>query len=302
MTLSKLCPLTVDISEHQGNLTKAEVDLWVREGVEAAILNIRDAAWVDRNVPVLRAAELDIFGPYVYLVMGYWETTHGLTLKAIDRAREWGCEWVGLDAEDNGASSGVSERVNTLLHLVDLVEDNGLKPYIYTGRWYWVPQMGNSTLFAGLPLWLSDYTTRNEPKYTTNFGGWSTVSMHQFTSTPPAPFRSSLDLNYITDMGAFQMVTQKQYNELEGRFDRLNGAVVKRHNIQQLAYGGYPRAYRAMTALIDGGIRVGPQGLDAEQYLQYVANGHYRDLTEPAWQILVDGGFLLADGGGVKED
>lgn len=96
-------------------------------------------------------------------------------------------DWPGdLDTEAPGMTPG--RRVALTQATVERIRAAGLQPCIYTGGWWWPSKMANSTAFADLPLWVSDYGTNNPdyprpPVREVAFGGWTTVAAHQYSSS-----------------------------------------------------------------------------------------------------------------------
>lgn len=60
----------------------------------------------------------------------------------------------------------------------------GIRPGIYTGRWYWDAYLPDVTEFSHLPLWLAEYDNDPNVDNVTLFGGWNEAAGKQFTSTP----------------------------------------------------------------------------------------------------------------------
>jgi hypothetical protein len=80
------------------------------------------------------------------------------------------------------------------------VEAAGLECGIYTGQFWWPSNMGNTAEFSDLPLWLANYGSNdpNNPRppiTEVNFGGWTTVAAHQYSSSIPVCGRGR-DHNY----------------------------------------------------------------------------------------------------------
>jgi len=188
----------VDVSFWQGELSQAELSEWRRAGAEWAIVGYQQPHTADKHVDAFSAAGIPVIGVYAFIYFGSsWGRT--ATLNAIAGAKRAGAERVWLDVEDT-ENPGLSpaERIAELRGLVLMVEAAGLEVGIYTGSWYWPYQMGNTDAFSRLPLWYSNYSPPGRPIEQVNFGGWSDVAIHQFTSGPFAS-RDALDQNYLID-------------------------------------------------------------------------------------------------------
>lgn len=140
-----------------------------------------------------RDAGLPIIGFYgfIYFGSGFGETRD--TEAAIRLAQEFNVSRVWLDCETDALANGFTDairptpeqRVDAIRRCFEMVESQLLDAGIYTGGWWWPSNTNNSTAFAGLPLWHSDYGANDgtkPPVTTVNYGGWTKVAVHQYTS------------------------------------------------------------------------------------------------------------------------
>jgi hypothetical protein len=150
-----------------------------------------------------RDAGLDLLGWYGFC---YFGSPYGVlrdTRWAINNALYTGCGRVWVDVETDGLANGFTDgisptpaqRIAELHQCIDLILDAGLRPGIYTGRWFWVPQMANTTEFSHLPLWNSFYDGDPDPDGLP-YGGWSTSAVEQYSSSYNICGRDR-DVNYI---------------------------------------------------------------------------------------------------------
>lgn len=195
------------------DLSSYDLETWFaagmkEQGVTAAIVGV----YSPRNAPTtmalaadkLRDAGINVIGFYALIYFGspFGETRD--TLWAIDLAKRAGVDRVWLDCETDGRPNGFTDaavptpadRVAAIRKCVALVEAAGLKPGIYTGGWWWPASTGNSSEFAHLPLWHAAYFSSLEPVREVNYGGWTDVAIHQFTSSLPIAGRHR-DANYV---------------------------------------------------------------------------------------------------------
>lgn len=92
-----------------------------------------------------------------------------------------GAEWphlafVAVDVEVEPTTPG------TVREACALVERDGQRPIVYTGKGFWQGKMGNPTSCAHLPLWDASYgipPALNVPGY----GGWQRRTGHQYRGT-----------------------------------------------------------------------------------------------------------------------
>lgn len=61
----------------------------------------------------------------------------------------------------------------------------GIQPGIYTGSWWWVGYMGNTTEFWELPLWVgAQYDGVETLESVILFGGWEKATIKQYLGDP----------------------------------------------------------------------------------------------------------------------
>ena len=115
--------------------------------------------------------------------------------RSIERAkqacgRSWpALKFVALDIEVDGVSEA------TIQAAADEVRNEGLRPIIYTGRWFWSGHLGNPTWAADLPLWDSAYNGQSDLTFD-GYGAWKTVVGHQYQGTNSA-------LGFSADLSVF---------------------------------------------------------------------------------------------------
>jgi len=158
-------------------------------GVERVIIgcwDIEATRWMLREARRVGIKAEDL---YAFLYFG-WPHERREVEHALRLAREEGGikrVWLDVEARPPHETWNMNpfERARIVRECVQQVREAGLQPGIYTGRWYWVPYMGNTTEFASLPLWHS-YYGRNDgtqpPIREVDFGGWKTAAAHQYTS------------------------------------------------------------------------------------------------------------------------
>lgn len=190
-------PLVADVSNYDADTFDAEC--FKAAGIAGVIIGCQRPYAANAMARKAKDAGLPILGVYAFLYFGI--DTIGQTGRAIDVAHEFDVPMVWLDCEsatphEAADATTVSRRVE-LAHCVDMVERD-LQCGIYTGRYWWPSKMATDE-FAHLPLWLADYG-RNDgsraPLLTTNFGGWTKVAIHQYTSTYDLCGRGR-DMNYL---------------------------------------------------------------------------------------------------------
>ena len=82
--------------------------------------------------------------------------------------------FVALDIE----LTGITE--THIRDAAEAIKADGLRPIIYTGKWFWSGHLGNPNWFADLPLWDSIYDQRAKVELRHPYGGWKSVVGKQF--------------------------------------------------------------------------------------------------------------------------
>lgn len=170
----------LDVSNY--DLSTFDAECMKAEGVTGVIIGCQREQAADIIANRCVVAGLPILGMYAFLYFGI--DTLGQTQTAIQMALDYDVKRVWLDCESTGehdAASGPTQRQDELARCVEAVRDAGLEPGIYTGRWWWPGYMATEA-FSHLPLWHSEYTVRFAPVPEVDYGGWTKVAIHQYTS------------------------------------------------------------------------------------------------------------------------
>lgn len=210
------------------------------EGAQGAILGVFSRGNPPDDMAAaaaaLKAAGVPVVGFYGVI---YFGDAHGQVRDvswAIELAKRYGAKRVWLDCEIDANQAGwtaaptptPAQRVQAIRHAVELVEHSGLLPGIYTAAWWWNPNTASSRAFAHLPLWHAQYGPNGDPRSQVthvNYGGWSEVAVHQYTSTKVICGRGR-DHNYYTLEEDFEGMASAEYEELLARIDRVEKAAV----------------------------------------------------------------------------
>lgn len=100
-----------------------------------------------------------------------------------------------LDIEENKENLTPSQLVEWTHAFVNEVKDlTGMDVMIYTYPNFWLDEMGNTTEFSHLPLWLASYNNKSHPGNIP--GGWDTWTFWQYTSEGKVDgYSGKIDLN-----------------------------------------------------------------------------------------------------------
>ena len=212
---------TLDLSAY--DIPTFDAACFKKAGVESVILGVySDTTAPEQMANVGQAcvdAGITILGWYSLV---YFGSPYGVTRDtkwAIQLAKRFGVERVWLDCEIDGKAIGFNDavpptpasRVKEIRECVKLVEDAGLKCGIYSGSWWWPGNTGNTTEFSRLPLWHAGYLNDGSAIKTVNYGGWTDVAIHQYTSSLNVCGRNR-DANYVFMEG--DEVTREEYETL----------------------------------------------------------------------------------------
>jgi len=165
-------------------------------GVEEIIVNSNNVRLANSFIREARAAGIRCRMLYSYLYFGY-NGSNG-TIDRIDYeisnaiaiAKENGIHTVAVDVEAVGEyefpGTTFDGRVRDIWRAIRMLEEAGLSVMVYTYPYYWTNQMRNTAQFSKYPLWLAQWAD-NEGGYSevrmVNFGGWTNVDIHQWTSS-----------------------------------------------------------------------------------------------------------------------
>lgn len=187
--------LTLDLSNYDWETFVP--DCFAANGCEGVILGCQDPNIAWRMADGLRRARIPIIGVYGF---DYFGTPGDLgdIWDAIAIALAYDIRRVWVDCEiDSYAGSDPFERAAEIEECVQAIEAAGLSAGIYTGSWWWVPQVNNTEQFAHLPLWHSGYYDDGRAIRTVNYGGWTDVAVHQWTDRLPFCGRDTRDANFV---------------------------------------------------------------------------------------------------------
>lgn len=179
--------VVLDISNH--DYTTFSAECFRNSGVERVIVNAWEYQISRDMIQKCRAVGIKAEDIYAFL---YFGLPHELreVHNALRLAEELGGIkriWLDVEARPPHEAEGMNpyRRIAVVTKAVEMVWRGGVQPGIYTGQWYWVPYMANTTIFSKLPLWLSYYGKNDgtqTPIRQTSFGGWTRVAVHQYTS------------------------------------------------------------------------------------------------------------------------
>lgn len=194
--------ITLDVSHWDYDTFDAEC--MANSGVKNLIIGTIYSNTADDMIYRAKRAGINVMGLYVFLYFGNGDHL-ARTDRAIVLAKKHGVPviWLDVEADAEGTHLTPQDRINELDACVKRVQVAGLKAGIYTGSWYWVPKMGNTSRFSHLPLWYSNYGVndgkrapiRNIPLRA--FGGWTYCVIHQYWSTGGLCGREHRDWNYV---------------------------------------------------------------------------------------------------------
>jgi hypothetical protein len=138
----------------------------------------------------------------------YYGSAYGATRDikwAADLAKEYRTPYVFVDSEidatgifNDATTPTPASRVVEHRECYAIIHASGATPGTYTAPWWWNPKMGGTAEFADSPLWYANYgvnDSQQPPINIVNFGGWSKVAIHQYTSTLNVAGRNR-DANY----------------------------------------------------------------------------------------------------------
>jgi hypothetical protein len=76
---------------------------------------------------------------------------------------------------------------------------SGLKTAVYTGRWFWGPYMGDTSVFSDRPLMPAEYDGVADPTRWSRFGGWSRCALKQYQGSSSLGGVGGIDLSVMME-------------------------------------------------------------------------------------------------------
>lgn len=218
---------TLDLSNH--DYSTFDPVCLKAAGVERVILGCWNFAIAETMLLALRAQGIVVEDLYCFLYYRLpWEDNDVLNATAL-AIRHGGITRIWMDCESGSDGPGgaldteavgttVADRLALTQGYHDSLSREGYTVGIYTGYYWWRSNMGDSPWFGerGVPLWLANYGTNDpdsprEPITAVNFGGWTDVAVHQYSSTIHVCGRGR-DHNYWFMEG--DSVTREEYEDL----------------------------------------------------------------------------------------
>ena len=241
----------VDMSRWGGELTTQEAqDMW-NMGITHIIVGTGNpfgaGLWAKQQA--LKWLEVNPSGTvdaYIYLYMAgsaSQQVSWGISSLSDVPIRMW---W--LDAEDvESPELTPYQRVVFLFDCVDAIGDKEVG--IYTGRWWWIPYMDNSTAFYDMPLWNSYYDEEPDEDGLP-YGGWEHSTIEQYKGTTDIAGQS-VDLNYAKNLKEENEMTNEELNQI---VQDLNTVMVKRMVLMEIGAGPMDRLLQAYDTLKAAGL------------------------------------------------
>lgn len=214
----------IDMSKWGGDFTAAEAACCAAAGVRTVIIGTGPGGY-STNV-LLQADDVVAAGlrleAYTFLEWGFDERAWiDAGWEALGAFRPH-VRRIWIDVEDTSPGPKMAERAAYVWSAVARARERyGVEVGIYSGGWYWRPQMADTAAFAHLPLWNSYYD--GDPDIDgLPYGGWSaaTVAIEQFQGTTDL-CGQSVDLNWLRRLPAGESESEEDDMELRARVERL---------------------------------------------------------------------------------
>lgn len=194
--------LAVDVSNYTGQLSQANLAAWKARGVDLVIvqafpMSYATKYWNQRQqMDACQAAGMP-FNNYIYDYLhdptwrdGCLAGLEGVPLKPA---------YVWADEEDTTASNmPLTKRVSAVAATLTKIAAAGYQAGVYTGRWFWVGYMGNTTAFKSYPLWDANYDGVPDPDLGfVPYGGWTHPTIKQYQGTTTLDGVGNVDLDAV---------------------------------------------------------------------------------------------------------
>lgn len=212
----------VDISNWSGLITRKQVRDWKAAGVKLVICGTQRDLIAQQQLN-MAAAEGLALEAYTYL---YWAGDTAYRVRhALDVIRGHPVRRLWIDCEDAVSVFGEAEfRIAFLeAQIQNALDSCGDMPHgIYTGRWWWEPNMAGSRCFVNERVWYSHYDMQpnfNDWYNGFAFGGWEHPAGKQYAGSVQL-CGVNVDLNYFAEI----VENGGDMNALEELLDRLEAA------------------------------------------------------------------------------
>jgi len=299
--------IVLDLSSN--DLGTIDIPGFLAAGVEGVVLGVYSANPPHDMAAVAQQcmdAGLPVIGFYGLVYFGDAAAEERDTRWAIELAQQFGVQNVWMDVETDAVDEGwrqaprpsPAQRVSALLRVETLITDAGLTPGVYTYRGFWESQMGNAAGFRSLPLWFASYGADEgnaAPITTVDFGGWTDLAAHQFTS----------NWGLVHGCGRIHRDASYWYQEAgmtPEQIKQLNDATLSIAALKLAAFSGAEEAtlddatrFANADYRIQQRVHGAPDGITADslgsliQSVTSVAAQHHHDLTGTTGPVIGDG-------------
>lgn len=176
----------VDVSRYQGDI-RPWLETWTAWGIEHVVVQLQtvpsgyEALAIDQ-LQVAHAVGLTC-GGYIW---AHWEWEPAACVAAsLDVARAAGVPLgtIWLDAEDPVPAGGAAVWLQDACRVVEAA---GFRAGVYTGRYWWRDNTGDSDALSDHPLWVANYDGNPSLDSQPLFGSWprELLAGKQWTSDP----------------------------------------------------------------------------------------------------------------------
>ena len=163
----------IDVSEWQGSVDWKKVKA---DGRDFAFARVGDGTYHDKtfdtNWPAMKSAGL-IRGAYQYFEPGEDATTQAdIVVSAVGKLGDGDLPCVA-DVETTGGQSAATIVSHLATWMARVESGTGKKPIVYTGKYFWEDDVGDSGAMKGYPLWHAQYTSASCPDIADAWSGWA---------------------------------------------------------------------------------------------------------------------------------
>jgi len=208
--------LGVDFSEGD-DITQSTIDAWKAAGVGVALIQYSQKLPTYLQQMAHSGIPLEAY-VYLYFPVSPWNQTPESRVQAcLNMLRGYPVSRVWLDVEDPNDNDTPANITAALTRCVDLVEAASYQAGIYTGRYKFPERVGNTQVFARLPLWHADYINRAPTQADFDawqgYNGWTRPLIWQWGDTQDFGGHS-VDMN---TMEVDDVAKEHYENELDDR-------------------------------------------------------------------------------------
>lgn len=223
----------LDLSKYTATVTDDVVNRWCAEGIGLLIIQMHPAGYgQERSLDLARTARRHRcdrhadgmpWDSYIYEYLAYPDWTEGACATMDLLAAEGNTNregWLDTEDVDTGKGWSAEQRVQAIVRDFN-VYDAWLAAHgcpragDYSGRWYVVGYLGNTSAFADRELWDGHYDRIADAAANfVPYGGWDRATIKQYAGTS-VDIVGGVDLDVLSDAEAAELTHTEETDDMQ---------------------------------------------------------------------------------------